>query len=315
MKKLFALLLAAVLLLSAGCTVIVPAAPAATTPAASTEAAPTTAAPAAPESTAAPILPTEAPASTAAPTEPVSTAPVTTEPVSTAAPSTTAAPVPTTTEPEPPVSQDPWGYLCGTWCEAGTYTDQYDNEYDYSYDVPGIDDDRAGAQEINQDIDRTVMEHIREAHRDMDNKDPIGIPDIGFHAEVWADVLSLIVVEHFYIDGHEDYHVYLYETTTGLRLSTEMLLEKMGISETDFLDAAEAQMRQFFLDSNSSIPADKWEEYGLNEALARLPYYVNLEDILAYPVEDDLVIIAPIPSAAGPLYFYETIYLGLGGQG
>ena len=40
---------------------------------------------------------------------------------------------------------------------------------------------------------------------------------------------------------------------------------------------------------------------------------ISDHDGLAYPNADgEIMIIAPIPSLAGPAYFYETIHLGLG---
>ena len=215
--------------------------------------------------------------------------------------------------PQETLESDPLSFVERLSCEDGAYIDRYDNEYEYYYEVPRIRGGKDGAMEINDAIDAEVVETIREAHADMEQNESIAVTDISFFSDAWEDVLSVIVSKDFYIDGHTDYCVYLYEVGTGRRLSTEALLERMGVTEEQFLSAAEEKMRETFIETYKEIPKKKRKQLGYYDALAILPDYANMDDVLAYPNADgEIMIIAPIPSLAGPAYFYETINLGLG---
>ena len=261
------------------------------------------------------------PASAAASTE--SAAPVTT-----AVPATTTEAISTATEmpivetssaatdPEPTEPVDPWSLMGQSMFEQGTYEDEIGNDYTYSYGLPCITADTAGAQAITREIDETFGAHIREAKDAMEEGQSLGVISVGYYGQVWEDVLTLVIIEH--TDwGFDGYGVYCYEVSTGTRLTTPLLLEKMDVDPDDFLDLCRLQFRQFYEDQYSEIPEDERTQYGYYDGLARVDthQYVNL-DLQAYPDADgDIVVIAPIVSLAGADYYYHPIYLGLGGVG
>lgn len=291
MKKLLVLFLSAALLLT-GCTVLLPN-PGATAP------------------TAARTEPGAA-GSTERVTETVSDPAQTEPPLSTAAPVSTEAEMtteaPTTTEEPAPVSKNPWEYLGSLSYDAGTYL--YESvEYSYSFDLPCIVDDRPGAAEINEAIDRQVAAHVRKSKEAIDNHTDTELLEVGFHASVWADVLSVIIVERYSYNMWTEYYVYNYETTTGLWLSNEMLLDKMGVSEQVFMELADVQIRRSFIEENGENPNEMIrQEYDF--AMDRIEQYVNM-DLQFYPIEGDIVICAPIPNCIGAEYHMEELELGL----
>ena len=309
MKKLLALLLAAGLLLTAGCA----GNPAITT-AASTSGTelPTTA------SQDVPTLPTETLSeSTEAPisTEAISTEAASTEALQTSAPAPETAPA-TSAAPAPTEPVDPRSLLDELSFEQGSYTDEYGNTYSWSYALPCVLADTEGARAINAAIDERFGADVRSAKESMAQGASPGVLSVGYYSAIWEDVLTLVVIERYDYDW-ADYGVYCYECSTGRRLSTPMLLEKMKVSQDEFLDTCRDRFRRYYEDQYSGIPADQRAAYGYYAGLDQTvsSESVNLE-LMAYPDSDgDIVVIAPIASLAGPAFFYEPIYLGMGGVG
>ena len=285
MKKLLVLLLAAVLLLTAGCG---------GTPVESTHG--TTAAPA-PESTA------HLPETTSIPTD----SPVTTE-AATAEPSTAEAAA--TEAPEP---VDPWSLLGELSFDQGTYTDDAGDSYTWSYGLPCVLADTEGANAINRAISDGFGNDVRESMNAMERGDSIGVLSVGYYGVVWEDVLSIVLLKHLYFDW-TDYAVYNYEVSTGRQLTTPLLLEKMDISEDQFLERCRTSFRDHFLENYRNIPREYYESVNYYDMLAMqtTDEYINL-DLMVYPENDDLVAVAPIISLAGPAFFYHPLHLGLGG--
>lgn len=296
MKKVLIFMMTALLLLTAGCALPIASAP--------------TAGPSSPQPTpgTAPALPAEtttAAAPTQAPTEAVTEA--------TQAPATEAPTVPSAdgpTEPTPTEAVDPWSLMGKLSYEAGQYTDDLGNQYDYSYDLPCIQADTAGAQAINADIDRLFGAAVRDAHEAMEEGLSLYMLGIGWRGEVWEDVVTLVIsTESDW--GDSVYGIYCYEIGTGRWLRTPELLKRMGYSENDFLSRCREQFRQFFIDEYDEIPEDMRASYGYYEALERVtqPQFINME-LQAYPDESGkLVVAAPIVSLAGADHYYYLIPL------
>ena len=306
MKKLTALFLAAILLLCSGCASgmisSLPKVPGKTE-------APTVAETKASETAALTEAPTDAPATSAPATE---TEAVPTETETEPVPTETEAP----TEPTEPYI-DPWSLLGELSFDAGSYTDKYGYDWSYSYDIPCLNAYTADARRINADIDAVFGEQVRESLANIEEGESIGILDIGFHGEVWEDILTIVVVMH--TDwSFDDYRVYCYDCSEGRWLDTRALLERLEIDENDFLEGCRELFIDVYKEQYSEIPEDRRTEYGYYDGLARVDdeRYVNL-DLMVYPDGDgDLVVIAPIVSLAGADFYYQQVWLYLdGGNG
>lgn len=298
MKKVLVLFLAAVLLLNAGC-VAVPLLPAETSETPTAAAPATTALP--PETT--PVT-TEAPVTAEPVTEaPTTAAPVTTEPV-TEAPSTEA--------PEP---VDPWSLLGEASFEQGSFTDEYDYTYTWSYDLPVLLADTPDARTVNTEIDEFFGAHVRAAKNDMAEGYAPWVISVGFSGHVWEDILTIEVIEHSEWD-FDTYGIYCYSASEGRRLTTADVVERMGYTQEEFLDACRAAFLQYYVDMFSDMPEEYRQNSGYYAGLQRqiTSEYVNME-LQAYPENDDIVVIAPIVSLAGADYYYHVVYLGIGGEG
>ena len=300
MKKILSLALVLILVLLAGCS-DKPAVPSSTAnPGPET----TTAAPQPVTTTAepVPVTTTAAPATTAVPT---------TEAPATAAPTTEA---PATQAPTAPTGEpvDPWSLMDESLFMQGAYTDSSENTYTYSYGLPCLAAETPDALAINAEIDEFFGGIVREQEEAMRENASLGCDHVGYHGEVWNNVLTLVVIAHWDW-SFEDYGIYCYDTAAGRRLDTPALLEKMGVSQEAFLEACKTRFRETFEDMYKTIPEDQQEAYGYHDALARVdsPEFVNLE-LKAYPdANGDIVVIAPIVSLAGADYYFHAINLGI----
>ena len=177
----------------------------------------------------------------------------------------------------------------------------------FTYAIPGINADTPGAQEINAAIDESFGAWVREAYAAMDEGRGPELLQVGYHGEVWEDVLSLVIVCRSIWEG-DYYGIYCYEVSTGRWLSTAQVLERMDVSQEEFLEICRRQFRQYYVDMYSEIPEDQRETYGYYWGLDRVDSdeYVNM-DLQVYPVAGgDLVVIAPIVSLAGAdSYFHQ----------
>ena len=288
MKKLIVVFLAAALLLMAGC--VMP--------------------------TAVPVLPADSTADTLAPTTGIPTEPVTealTEPV-TEAPTEPVTEAPTEPTTEAPAPVDPWSVMGELSFEQGTYTDDVGNVYTYSYGLPCITADTEGARAINADIEDIFGGQILSAHQDMEDKLSLYLIDTGYYGEVWEDVLTLIIIAH--TDwGDDQYGVYSYEVSTGRWLRTPDLLDRMHISDEEFLETCRVKFREFFESQYKGISEEQREAVGYDEYLARVDdeLYVSM-DLRIYPSQTgELIAVAPIVSIAGADFYWHLLPLGIGG--
>lgn len=306
-KALFPALLLSLALLT-GCTEDKPVATTVKPAGAETTAA------AAPESTAMPSTgeTAAAPVTTTAEPQPETTAAVTEAPV-TEAPTEQPTQAPATEAPtEAPQRVDPWSLMGEASFDQGSYTDNVGNSYTYSYAIPCLLADTPDAKAVNADIDAFFGKMVREQKEGIEAGTSLSLSSVGYYGEVWGDVLSLVVMGHWDWE-FTDYRVYCYDVSTGSRLDTAAVLDKMGITQADFLETCKARFRQCFEENYSSIPVEQRDTYGYNEALKTVdgPDYVNM-DLMIYPsATGDLQVVAPIVSLAGAAYYFQVINSGL----
>jgi hypothetical protein len=199
--------------------------------------------------------------------------------------------------------------------EEGEYTDMGGNEYTYSYAIPCILADTEGARAINQAIDDYFGAIVRDEKAVMEEQCSLIDTAISYTGHVWEEILTVdLFVQNEW--GCNGYGIYCYSTSTGEWLTTAMLLERMGITQEEFLDACRASFRQTFIDQNHLLSEEQRANEGYDEALERAASdcYVNM-DLKAYPdVNGKLVVIAPIVSLAGADFYYQVLHLDLGAE-
>ena len=224
----------------------------------------------------------------------------------------TDAPVTAPTD-DPAEQEGLWALAEDAFSKQGSYIDGVGNHYDYSYEYPRINADTKGAREINQAIEDRFGPLVQNMESTMEAKTSLICPGIGWYAQVWGNILSLVVVEDNDW-GLTGYGVYCYDAAQGSRLSTPQLLDRLGISQEDFLAECREKMQARFRENCGSLIPSVTNEDFLQEYLDRQgsETYVNLE-LPCYPDKfGNLVIIAPILSLAGASSYYEPVYLELG---
>lgn len=212
---------------------------------------------------------------------------------------------------DPAEQEGLWALAEPALSRQGSYSDGVGNQWDYSYEYPRINADTQGARDVNRAIEERFGAMVREAEEVMESGTSLICDTIGWYAQVWEDVLTLVVVENNDW-GLTGYGVYCYDAGNGSRLSTPQLLDRMGISREDFLAECREKMQACFAE-NCNAPGfqdtDAYREYLDRQASDD---YVNL-DLMTYPDKfGSLVIIAPILSLAGADYYYYPVYLELG---
>lgn len=282
---------------------------------------------------------TDAPASTEAPTR--ETAPADTEtPANTEVPPETEAPTesapPETETPEPaattqteppeestdfiperePSHLEVWELIDDDFFEEGTFTDEYGYDYTYSYELPKFTLETPTTKAINADIQATFGANAQEALDWIERRVAPGILGIGFFTSAWENVVALVLVEH--TDwGFDDYRVYCYDAENDAWLTTAQLVEKMGYTQEQFLEAAKMVNLRAYEEQYELLDEDMRQQTGYYDFLpkATSERYINM-DLMAYPdAYGDLIILAPVPSLAGADYYYQQLYLELAGVG
>ena len=172
--------------------------------------------------------------------------------------------------------------------------------------VPYLNADTSGADSINAEI-REKFDYLK---KDLISSRERPAYHVCYEVYLWNNVVSIIIKTHTDSD-FTDYAVYCYDNSTGLRLDTAALLEKMGISQDDFLAECKTQFVQKFEEDNAYMDEQTREASGYEKELARQKEYVRM-DLMAYPNQDgQLVVVAPIATFAGAGYCYTPLVLNL----
>lgn len=218
---------------------------------------------------------------------------------------------------EPDTVIDPLSLVGVSLSESGSYTDSLGNQTDYSYELPCINADTEGAKAINEEIERVYGKLVREAHEDMEQKSSLIDAGIDYKATAWNDILSLKLHENT-MWAQEFYRIYNYECSTGRWLTTQELLDRMGISEEDFRQACRTQFAEneyhepdgsiFFFDDDEMILKDGKYYRSRNKGTSD----EKLAEVQIHPYQDGRVeMIAPISLGAGAAYYDFVLPLDL----
>ena len=292
MKKILCLLLVLSLVFSCGCAGLVELPKVSTEPPASTQ-----------EASTEPVT-TEAPATTE-----VTTEPVTTEAASTEAPSTQPpATQPPATQPPATEPVNPYSYLFSRYFDQGTYTDSFGQTSTYSYELPGLNADTAGARAINEAIDEYFGKQIDNAYESMKENNSLFLYHVGFNTFLWKDILTIVMITHNDF-GQDDYGVYCYEASTGKWLSTELLLDRMNINTDDFIywarDAAGQYYEAQYPGATEDLIGSDAYQHGIAVTVDNSNINLNM---MAYPDNGGkLHVIAKIGSIAGADWYYHDV--------
>lgn len=187
-------------------------------------------------------------------------------------------------------------------------------QYNYSFHVPQIEDDTAGAAAINQEIASTYGEAAKECLESIHNKEIPYCSNMEYENFRSGDILSLVLKYAYFYDGFEEYTVYIYDTAEGVRLTNEDMLKRQNMTEAEYLSALRCAAAKNF---DNAYHAD-WENIediysgGYQELRSWTLSEQNLNlDLPLYLSDGVLHVIAPIGSVAGAGYVSRDLALDL----
>ncbi|MBR6413536.1 MAG: hypothetical protein IKS21_02860 [Oscillospiraceae bacterium] len=213
---------------------------------------------------------------------------------------------------------DPLSLVGESLSESGSYTDSAGNQWDYSYELPCINADTTGAKAINEEIERVYGEIVREAHEYMEQNCSLIWISIDYDATAWNDILSVKVHSSGHVGGMEEYRIFNYDCSLGRWITTQELLDRMGISEEAFREACRIQFEEneyhepdgsgIFFDDDEMIKKDgnyyRYRNKGTSDE--------KLAEVQIHPYQDGRVeMIAPISLGAGAAYYDFVLPLDL----
>ena len=196
------------------------------------------------------------------------------------------------------------------YSEDFDYTDGVGNAGHYTYRVPQLLSDTAGASDINRAIDGTYTPIVQEALECVSAGNSLSCLYIAWETYQYGDILSLVISCGWGYDMN-DYSVYLYDTASGQRLTTADLLTALHVDETAFLDAVRQTAAERFDGQYGTISDDD----AFADALAeRRAWTLSDENInMDVPAYTDgagrLRVVLPIGSIAGASAYEQVLTL------
>lgn len=195
------------------------------------------------------------------------------------------------------------------YSEEGSYTDEVGNTYQYSYHIPALIADTLDAQTINNEI-RQDMGGI--VQREMDGmKDGLSLGYLSVSWEsYWHGSRVFLVMQSESDFSFTDYKVFSYDFAEGKRVTNEMLLESLGVTQQEFLDGMKKAAERVYTDLYQGISEEERGNMGYQERLAWTLSDENLNmDLMIYLDKDGILsVITPIGSLAGADWYYHIVY-------
>lgn len=191
------------------------------------------------------------------------------------------------------------------YAEDGHYTDSLDNSWTYSYHVPQLTADTAGARAINAAIDEKFGDPVRGALKDMQQALSLGCVSVSWKSYRYEDVLSLVVKAEADWE-FTDYAVYLYDAGRGVQLTTAELLEKLGVAQETFLDGLRRSAAAAF-DEQGYINTTEGVQWVQERSWTVGAENVNTEAMVYADETGKLMAVLPVGSMAGAAWYYKVL--------
>ena len=129
--------------------------------------------------------------------------------------------------------------------------------------------------------------------------------------EVLSSQVEILEAERRLKRDFAGYEVYYYDMNSGEELSPQQMLERIVLTEEEFLDGVRTAATARFEDQYSSISESDRETYGYYELLAyqKSDELINLElDKFYWDDGGNLGVFVPIASYAGAAWYYQLLY-------
>ena len=192
------------------------------------------------------------------------------------------------------------GYIVEEIHEQGDYTDQYGNEYTYYFSLPNFYySENRDLEQINRMIDTFYYPIIETELAAMEAGEILSYDHVDWQSAVYDGILFLHV--YAYTHDWEEHDAFYIDVETMKQLQPEELLERIGIAEDDFLDAARTRAEELFVSHFRDIPEEDWEAYGYYDCLEQTvsDEFVNLDLPVFVDRNGQITVYLKISSMAG----------------
>lgn len=211
-------------------------------------------------------------------------------------PVVTEQPAPVTT-PEPVVIYD-------AMLNEGVYTDSLGNTWNYVFRIPAIQAAGSDATKLNQELFMALYPAVKDAQDAMAEGLSLGINGVDYQVFVKDQMVS-IVAEIDTDWGFEEYHVANFDAASLSACSREQLLQKLGVTEEEFLHRAQNTVESYFEKSFSGIAKDSMYQDRHDKSVD--PENFKSDCQLFINDEGALCMIVKIYSMAGADYYYHLM--------
>ena len=186
----------------------------------------------------------------------------------------------------------------------GTYTDDVGNIESYSYHVPQLNADTPAAKEINQEIAQRFGEPVESQFANMAEGYSLWFWRNTWHSYWHGGLLFLLIEAEMEGDFH-DYAAYSYDFENDCRVTGEMILQELGITQEVYLENLREKVQLMFEDRFADHPHR--EDFGYDELLARTLDGLDMEQPMFIDGAGQLETIVKFYVPAGAVWYYHLV--------
>lgn len=189
----------------------------------------------------------------------------------------------------------------------GTYTDDVGNIESYSYHVPQLNADSSDAKEINQEISDHFAYYVEAQLENMEGGYSLWSWHTSWHS-YWRGNELFLLIETDLNGGLHEIGAYGYDFEHNCRVTGDMVLKELGLTEADYLMNLREKVEFMFEDMFSSNPMkdvfyDELLERTLNGLSMTQPMFINGSGQI------ETIVKVYIPAGAGFQYYLVTPYV------
>ncbi len=186
----------------------------------------------------------------------------------------------------------------------GVYTDSLGNTENYSFYVPQLRAGTPAAQEINSDIAGRFGKLVTDQLESMAGGYSLWSWNVEWHAYWYGSQLFLLVVSDME-GGFSDYAAYGYDFDRECRVTNEMILDELGVSEEEYLENLREKVTFMVEDKFSMLTDEDRERFGCGELLEKTLGWLDAEQPLYIDGSGQPVTIVKLASIAGAEWYYH----------
>lgn len=188
----------------------------------------------------------------------------------------------------------------------GTYTDDIGNVERYSFHVPQFNADTPTAHEINKEIAERYAYYVEAQFENMAGGYSLWSWHTTWHGYWYGNELFLLI-ETDLNGGLHDISAYGYDFENDCRVTGDMILKQLGLTEENYMDNLREKVQLMFEDMFSTSPMkdmfyDELLEKTLNELSVEQPVFIDGAGQI------ETVVKFYIPAGAGRQYYLVTPY-------